>query len=448
MTAEKTYLRTDTGNAERLVDRFGHDPRYCEAKGTWYVWDGRRWLPGRRLWIVHLASRTVQDLFDEVRKAKSEDERKALGQHAVRSNSQPRIIAMVELAKADRRIQVSPDQLDAQPMLLNLPNGTLHLDTGEFQKHDRCHYITKLAGVQFIPDAPCPRWRDFLARIFDPQEDLIRFVQRAVGYALTGSAEEEALFFLYGTGANGKTTFEVTILDLLGEYGRQADFSTFTAKSNNGAPRNDLARLHGARLVCASETSRGRKFDEALIKQVTGRDRVSCRFLYGEFFEYVPQYKLFLAANHKPKIEGTEEAIWRRICLIPFRVTIPKAERDKKLGAKLLEELPGILNWALEGCLEWQRQGLNEPREVTTATRAYREEMDPIGDFLAQRCAIGAEGKVKSRDLYCAYEDFCTEKGEEPVARNRFGELLGERGFQKASIGGARGWAGVSLKEA
>ena len=444
----QSYLRADTGNAQRLVDQYGDDLIYCEATGIWYVWDGRRWAHESRSAVVRRATKAARKLFDDADKAKNEDERKALHAHAVRSNAHQRINAMVELAKVDGRIQVTPALLDTRPMLLNVLNGTLHLETGELRGHDRTHCITKLAQVEYDQTALCPTWLTFLDRIFRSDAELIEFVQRAVGYSLTGSCEEEVLFFLYGTGANGKSTFLNTIMALLGQYACQAEFSTFTTKRNGDAPRNDLARLHGARLVCAGETSSGRKFDEALIKQVTGRDPVTCRRLYHEFFQYVPDFKLFLAANHKPMVEGTDEAIWRRICLIPFTETIPKQERDKKLGAKLLAELPGILNWALDGCLEWQRRGLDEPTEITKATQGYRDEMDPLAEFLEERCIIAPEAKVKSGALHRAYAIYCEERNDDCRAQNVFGKLLAERGFQKASVSGDRAWAGLKLKAA
>jgi putative DNA primase/helicase len=275
-------------------------------------------------------------------------------------------------------------------------------------------------------------------------QPLVEFVQRAAGYCLTGKTDEEVLFFLYGTGANGKTTFVETVRKLLSDYAQQADFNSFLEKRSDGA-RNDLARLKGARFVAAVEAGEGRKLDETVIKQATGGDTITSRFLYREFFEYVPQFKIFLVANHKPRISGTDEGIWRRIRLIPFNVTIPTEERDKRLLEKLQRELPGILAWAVRGCLEWQRDGLGKSDQVSEATELYRREMDSLADFLDDRCVIG-QGEVSDAGLlYETYKVWCQANGEEPTSQKLFGSRLHDRGFEPAKKRGHRCWVGLSL---
>ena len=252
---------------------------------------------------------------------------------------------------------------------------------------------------------------------------------------------------LYGTGANGKSTFIETIQTLLGDYAQRADFTTFIARNNDG-PRNDVARLVGARLVATAEAESGKRLSEVVVKQLTGGDTISARFLYGEFFEYQPQFKIFLAANHKPVIRGTDHAIWRRIKLIPFTVTIPEEERDKQLAAKLRQELPGILAWALRGCLEWQQMGLGEPEEVRHATAEYRDEMDALVEFLEECCIRDETAKVATGVLYHAYKNWCEDNDETAFKKNTFARCLGERGFEHYKIDkNTRGWRGLDLVE-
>jgi putative DNA primase/helicase len=284
---------------------------------------------------------------------------------------------------------VIPEHLDQDPWLFNVENGTIDLKTGELRPHERGALITKLAPVQYDREAECPTWWKFLMRIFNGNLALIEFLQKAVGYALTGSTREQCLFFLHGLGANGKSTLLEIIHTLLGDYAHRTSSETFLIKKSGGIP-NDVAALRGARLVGAVEVESGRRLAEVLIKEMTGGDRISARFLHAEWFDFKPEFKIFLAANHKPVIRGTDHAIWRRIHLIPFNVQIPKPEQDRDLPEKLKAELPGILNWALEGCQMWQLYGLEPPAEVQAATQDYREEMDP--------------GRLPGRVLHCGPE--------------------------------------------
>jgi putative DNA primase/helicase len=280
---------------------------------------------------------------------------------------------------------------------------------------------------------------------------LIAFLQRIVGYSLTGDTREECLFFLYGTGANGKSTFLEVICALLGDYSRNSDFSTFLTHHHEGI-RNDLARLFGARFVSAVEAEQGKRIAVVLLKQLTGGDPVTARFLYIEFFEYYPTYKIFLATNHPPAINETEVAIWRRLHMIPFSVTIPPAQRDLQLSAKLRTELSGILNWAIEGSKDWLENGLGIPEEVRTATQEHRDTMDPVRRFVRESCTLDPSNRIETQTLHEAYRRWCEKEEERPLCETAFSKRLGDPhlGFEHVRIGreGTRGIGGIRLKPA
>jgi putative DNA primase/helicase len=289
-------------------------------------------------------------------------------------------------------------------------------------------------------------WEAFLSRIFAGDGELIRFVQKAVGYSLTGSTEEQCFFILYGAGANGKSTLIQTISALLKDYARQTPTETLLVQRGDG-PRNDLARLQGARFVSASEVEGGRKLAEALVKQLTGGDTLTARYLYKEHFEFQPTFKIWLAVNHKPGVQGTDHAIWRRMRLLPFTVTIPAAEQDKRLTEKLQAEQPGILRWAVEGCRAWQQEGLEPPSAVKRATGDYRAEMDVIAAFIQDCCVLGDHHHVNTRELYAEYRGWCEQIGESPVTQKALATVLQERGCTSGRKSQGRLWSGIALKE-
>jgi putative DNA primase/helicase len=441
----KFYRLTEIGNAERLVDLHGQYLRYCYLWEKWLVWDKTRWAMDTRGRIKRKAKDTIRRIYEEAGKVADEDKRKAIAKHAMNSERDAKIKAMLSLAESEPGIPVIPDELDVNPWLLNCLNGTLDLRTGELREHRREDLITKRIPVAYDPQALCPKWDGFLDRIMDGNENLIFFLQRAVGYSLTGNTGEQCLFFCYGTGANGKSTFLDTILTMVGDYGRKTDFATFLVARQDSI-RNDIARLKGARFVPAIEVGDGKKLAEIIVKELTGGDTITARFLFKEFFEFKPQFKIWLAANHKPLIYGTDWAIWRRIRLIPFNVTIPEDERDPDLAGKLAEELPGILAWAVRGCLEWWENGLNPPQEVIQATDEYRDEMDVLSGFIDECCIINTIVKATAKDLYEAYEAWCEDNGESPIKKRTFGSKLKEKGFAPAKSGGKRMWRGVGLK--
>lgn len=464
--AGPTTPYSDVYNAEALVAAHGANLRYCYGWGNWLIWTGTHWQADDTGEIMRLARATLKPLVAKALEA----EDAPLVKHLVRSHSHGMLTAMCKQAQSMNTIPLVPAACDTDPWLLNCRNGTLDLRTGTLQPHRREDLLTKCLPVAYDPEALCPTWERFLWRVMggtitsehaddrtarrDAQADadarahrLIHFVQRAVGYTLTGVTTEDCLFLLHGQGRNGKSRFLDAIHALLGPYAKTADMRTFLSQERETI-RNDLADLSGVRCVSASEVQEGRRFSEGLVKQLTGGDRIKARFLFQEYFEFLPQFKLFLACNHKPIIRGTDLAIWERIKLVPFTVTIPPEERDKELGSKLRAELPGLLAWAVRGCLAWQQEGLGTPAEVTQATQAYQAEMDVLGHFFEDCCLVSAGVRVKTGHLYEAYIRWCDRNGETTLTPQAFGRQLSTRGFvQHKGTGGMRYWLGLGLQE-
>jgi len=332
-------------------------------------------------------------------------------------------------------------------MLFNAANVTINLETGAVRGQRHEDLLTKISPVRYEPGATCPKWLAFLDRIFASDHSLSDFIQRAVGYSLTGLTVEQVFFIMYGTGANGKTVFLSILTALFGEYAQWTEFSTFLMRDKDSI-RNDLAALKGARLVSAAESSQGRRLDETVIKQVTGGDAIRARFLHKEFFEYSPEFTVWLATNHKPEVRGNDHALWRRIRLLPFTVTISNDEQDRGLTRKLLEELPGILNWALDGLASWRDSGLGYPDVVREATELYRDDMDFLRDFLSEVTIVEPQAYTLHRDLFLAYKQWSDDNSERPVGAKRFTQLLVERNYERGKFGtsSARGFGGLVLR--
>jgi len=424
----------------------GRDLRYCCAWKTWLVWDGRRWRLDDTGEVERRAKETVRAIYAEAAAEPDEKRRKRLAGHATRSEAAYRIRALVQLAQTEPEISIRASDLDQGPWLLNVENGTIDLRTAEIRQHRRHDHLTKLVPAEYELGAECPLWKKFLHRVMDGNTALIEFLQRLSGYILTGSTRDRFLVIAHGNGANGKSTFAETLLGLLGDYGRRTPTETLLARRHGGIP-NDLARLKGARFVVAAESDQGRQLAEATIKDLTGGDTVGARFLYSEWFEFRPEFKLWLSTNHKPEIRGTDKAIWDRIRLIPFDVTIPEAEQDRGLREQLEAERPGILAWAVEGCLAWQDRGLAAPEEITAATAGYRSDMDVLGSFLADCCRTAGKERALAADLYEAYGTWCEKNGERPMSQRQFGMNLSERGFLRKRSNGRRYWYGLDLRK-
>jgi len=439
-----TFHHTDLGNAERFVARHGENIRYCYHQKSWYVWNSIKWECDKSGAIPLLAKETVRSILIEASNpALDKKEAKALAAYAFKCESLTKLNAMVQVAQCE--VSVNPTDFDAHPMLLNCANGTLDLTMGKFYQHRREELHSKVIPIRYDKVAQCPIWLKYLDRIFTGNTALIGFIQRALGYSLTGSIEEQCIFLMTGKGQNGKSTFLDTLKRLWGDYGIQAAPDLLLAKSRAQHP-TELADLKGARLVTSVETDKNRRLNENLVKQLTGDATLKARFMRQDFFEFKQEHKIWLATNHLPRVLGNDFAIWRRLPVINFDVTISDAEKDPRLLDKLTAELPGIFAWVVEGCLAWQDGGLQKPQCVTQATEEYKAEQDVLSAFFADCCVIDPRAQVNGTELYKVYVEWCKENGENFVESSRaFKKLLDERGFGETRSKKERLRTGISL---
>jgi putative DNA primase/helicase len=455
--ANAPVLQTDMGNARRFATQHKDRVRYVAVWG-WVVWDGRRWKQDDTGGAVRLARVTVNRLFDDAQEAAgavvalmevakeaagagdeaatasakkavetAQKKAAALMAHAIRSQSRPRIDALLALAQSEPEVAARPEDFDNAPWLLNCLNGTLDLRSGKLKPHDPNDMLTKLAGANYCPGAPCPTWAAFLERV-QPDAAIRDFLQRSLGYTLTGQVGEQVFWFLYGTGANGKSVFSGVVGALLGDYAMKVRAEALMLKKQDTIPE-EVAAMAGRRFALASELGDGQQLNESLVKDLTGGDRMRARYLHKNSFEFDPQAKVWMYGNHKPLVTGTDTGIWRRPRLVPFAVTIPEAERDPALLDKLLNELDGVLAWAVAGCLAWLRDGLRTPDAVRMATEEYRTDSDIIGRFLAE-CTKSSTDSIGALALYKVYKAWAENEGHKPMSNTAFGRKLSERGLE------------------
>jgi len=436
---------TDMGNARRLVHHHGDGLRFAPQLGRWLAWDGTKWAEDVTGEAVRRAKAVIDGLFDAARDL-SGDGREKLTKHWLRSQAAPRIRAMIDLAATEPGIPVTVDQLDADPWALNVQNGTLDLSTGELGPHDRGGLHTKIAPVAYNENAKAPTWERFLDEVFAGDVELIDFIQRFAGYSLTGDVSEHLLVFAHGAGANGKSTLLGTLRHIMGDYGLQLDPRVLTAGHHDEHPTG-IADLRGGRLVTTSETEQDRHLAEGLVKQVTGGDRIRARRMRGDYFEFIPSHKLWMAGNHLPRVSGTDLGIWRRLALVPFDVTFDREHQDPALPERLAAEAPGILAWMVKGCLAWQVGGLQVPKRVQKATEDYRSHEDHVGRFLTDCAVVGDTEMVTAANLRDRYLAWVRSEGEREWSAKRVGSELESRGFDKAQVGHSktRTWIGFGL---
>jgi putative DNA primase/helicase len=446
---------TDTGNAERLVARYRDRIRYCTPRKRWLIWDGKRWAWDERDEIVQLGKSTVLAIYGEAEHGRDEDARAAITRHAMQSEKRERRTAMIALAQSEPGIPVLPRELDSDPWSFNCANGTIDLQTGELRPHNRDDLVTKVSPVDYVPGATHALWDRYLADALHGDVELIAYLQRALGYALQGQVTEKAFWFLHGAPDGMKSTFIDSVSKTLGDYAVTTPFTTWLVQTNTGGNRGDLVRLLGARLVTSVEVRKGMRFDEEILKAVTGGDMLTYAAKYEAEIQFPPTFALWLAANDAPTIRDDDEGAWSRVRRLPFTHPLPEERRDKNMRNKLAEPdvQQAILAWAVAGCIAWQRDGLGTCAAVELSTNAYRAEMDRAAGFFEERCLFNADAKVPDPDakalttsLRSAYEAWCRDNNVKvPLTSKELAERLKSKGCTPSASNGQRTWKGVRL---
>lgn len=428
----------DTGNADRLMDRYGDMIKYSFTDQKWYIYNGTFWQSDDRGLIRELADSVVEDMkneeihypenFDSEEREKLDKKWQAFVSKSRNHSSKDNMIK-----EAEHRVPVSHGEFDIDPMLLNTQSGYVNLSSGLMDEHDAKKMFSQQANIDYSDKMDCPTWIDFLNQTFGNDQSMIDYIQKAIGYSATGSTAEQVMFILYGSGRNGKSVFMNTLAYILGSYAKTMSANSIMVRQNGGAS-SDIARLEGSRLVISSEVNEGMRLDESLVKSLTGGDKITARFLYGNDFEFTPQFKIWLATNHVPTIRGTDDGIWRRLMLIPFEYQVSEEQVDKNLNSKLISESMGILNWIIDGAIKWQKEGLNPPDKVKIASQEYRDEMDVITMFVRDNCTVGEGLKAKGSELYMQYKKWATENNQYAMSNNKFGKEM-EQKFEKKKSG-------------
>lgn len=427
----KNYDMTDTGNAHRLMDKFGSIIRYSYNRKKWMYWNGKVWCVDDSGEIKKLADIICDDIKREGFMEQDEKTQADLLKWATRTSSSKGKESMIKECQHLDGIPVSPDDFDVYPDYLNCQNGIVNLRNGELIPHDSSFMMSKICFAEYDPSDKQPKlWLKFLDDVTGGDKEIQDYIQKCVGYSLSGSTREQCAYFLYGMGNNGKSTFLDTIADMLGGYASNAQPETIMMKKwgNEGA-NSDIARLKSARFVTSEEPTEGVRLNEGLLKQLTGGSKVTCRFLYGDEFEYLPEFKIWIATNHKPVVRGMDYGIWRRIKLIPFEVNIPKEKVDKMMKYRLRKEFPQILHWAVQGCIKWQKEGMNEPEKVQIAVKEYKQEMDLLAGFMEQCVEIDYDSgeRIMASDLFRAYTRWAKQNNEYEMSSKKFFKDIGNK---------------------
>ena len=439
----RRYALDDTGNADRFVEKYKNKARYSYINKGWYFYDGRKWEVDYAGLIKNLTEDILKDMKMQRAYCEDEDEEKAFDKHLKYTRNNRGKTNMIK--ESEHRLSILPHEFDKVKEHFNCMNGVVNLRNGQIFEHSHEQYLSKMSNVEYTNKIDTPLWDEFLNQIFDNDKDLIDYIQKAIGYSMSGSTKEQCVFFCYGNGRNGKSTFLDLISDIMGDYATNIQPETIMVRGQQGGANSDIARLKGARFVTTVEPNQGARINEGLLKQLTGGDTVTARHLYGQEFEFEPEFKIWMSTNHKPIIRGRDLGIWRRMHLIPFTVQIPENKVDKNLKYKLKKELTGILKWAVDGCIRWQREGLEMPDAVKEAVKEYQNEMDVISAFL-EECILTGPGEVKASDLYKAYTNWADENNEYKMKNTMFGTEISLRYTKKKK---SDGWyyQGIRLTE-
>lgn len=439
----------DQGRGLRMRDQFATVLKFNAVDKKWFFFNGSYWQEDIGNQKVELAAERVANSIKtekpELKFSTKTDNDKAMNEwYRFQKDSRSHMAKMHMIDEFKKYVIVKHGEFDKEDMLLNTESGYVDLSNGELHDHDIDKKFSHQTLAEYSDNVDAPLWEKFLNQIFNNDEELIHYVQKAIGYSFTGSVDEQCLFILNGRGRNGKSVFSNVVSDVAGNYAKQMNVQTIVAKKNqSGSANSDIARLEGARIVTSSELNEGDRFDESLVKQLTGGDKILARFLYGSEFEYKPKFKIWMATNHLPIIRGTDDGIWRRIKIIPFNIQIPKEKVDKKLEYKLKAEYTGILNWIVQGAIMWQQEGLEDPEAVRQVIENYRAEMDPLDAFLEECCTTGQNYSIKARDMYNAYHEWAKESEEYKMSLNKFGREMSKKLLR---VKKRDGWYYVGLK--
>ncbi len=434
--------------AQRVLDTYGDHIKYLSTDKDWYIYNGQYWQADNTGMIEQICDNTINALDTEPinipADATPDEEDKARKNWNKFKKHERSNKAKNDLIKELRHhVPVTHADFDKEDMVLNTPSGWVDLTNGELHDHDIGKMFTQITGSEYSENIDCPHWIEFLIETFEGDMELIHFIQKAIGYSLTGSNKEQVMFILNGNGRNGKSVFLDTIQPIFGLYAKTMNVSSLMVKYGQSA-NSDIARLEGARFVVSSEANEGARLDEGLVKQLTGGDRVVARKLYGQEFEFEPKFKIWMATNHKPLIRGTDDGIWRRLVLIPFNHQVPLEKVDKSLKDKLLAESMGILKWAVDGCLMWQSEGLALPKSIANAGNDYRNEMDVLSEFISDCCEVGT-GEVSATVLYEKYASWATDSTEYKMSKRKFGIEMGKK-FEKVHNRAGAFYQGITIK--
>jgi putative DNA primase/helicase len=451
----KEYHLTEFGNSERFFDLYRDRVRFNHTSNKWHIWTATRWAEDETRKTAALVKNISRVILEEAAQTVNDDKRNRLAKYALVSETARVLTNTLNLASSKQELAVRSEWMDQNPNLFNITNGTIELNKNGFifREHRKEDNITKIANVEYTTGAACPRWEKFIERIFRTPEGtsdpaLMGFIQRALALSLTGDTSEQVLFFAYGNGSNGKSTLFETVKNLFGDYYQKAPVDMLLAKKNTAIP-NDIARLVGTRFVVSNETQSGRQINEAIVKDLTGGDTITARFLRQEYFEFEPTHKLWIYGNHKPVVKNNDDGIWRRLLLIPFEQKIEGDEKDEHLKQKLFTELPGVLNWILQGWKDYCKNGLQVPERVKVASRAYRDEMNNAYKFLDECCEFKSTYTIPVKSLYDTYKLWCGANGEFPVKKSEFKERLIQQGRPEPGSGNQNKstWLGVRLNQ-